>query len=100
MAIAQKTGKKVIFLLLGLGVVFLAIGILNLRDRISWNDPSDGIFWTEKDQKMAVFRITGDSVPDEIRGITKCVNPKCRKVFWNGPHIADIIRKIQNMAEN
>jgi len=67
MAIAQKTGKKVIFLLLGLGAAFLAIGILNLRDRISWNDPSDGIFWTEKDQQMAVIRITGDSVPDEIR---------------------------------
>jgi len=30
----------------------------------------------------------------------QCVNPKCRKVFWNGPHIADINRKIQNMTEN
>ncbi len=30
----------------------------------------------------------------------QCVNPTCRKVFWNGPHIADINRKIQNMNEN
>ncbi|MBY9016820.1 MAG: DUF5615 family PIN-like protein [Candidatus Lokiarchaeota archaeon] len=30
----------------------------------------------------------------------QCVNPTCRKVFWNGPHIADINRRIQNMTEN
>ena len=30
----------------------------------------------------------------------QCVNPTCRKVFWNGPHITDINRKIQNMTEN
>ncbi len=30
----------------------------------------------------------------------QCVNPVCRKVFWNGPHIADINRKIQNMDKN
>jgi len=30
----------------------------------------------------------------------QCVNPACKKVFWNGPHIADINRKIQNMTEN
>lgn len=30
----------------------------------------------------------------------QCGNPTCRKVFWNGPHIADIIRKIQNTDGN
>ena len=30
----------------------------------------------------------------------QCVNPACRKVFWNGPHIADINKKIQNSSEN
>ena len=30
----------------------------------------------------------------------QCVSPTCKKVFWNGPHIADINRKIQNMTEN
>ncbi len=30
----------------------------------------------------------------------QCVNPTCRKVFWDGPHIADINRKIQNMTKN
>ena len=30
----------------------------------------------------------------------QCANPSCRKVFWNGPHIADIIKKIQNTSEN
>lgn len=27
--------------------ILLSIGVLNLRDRISWTDPTDGIFWTE-----------------------------------------------------
>ncbi len=30
----------------------------------------------------------------------QCVNPTCRKVFWNGPHIADINRRIQDMTKN
>jgi len=30
----------------------------------------------------------------------QCVNPTCRKVFWDGPHIEDINRKIQNIIEN
>jgi uncharacterized protein with PIN domain len=30
----------------------------------------------------------------------QCANPTCRKVFWDGPHIADINRKIQNMTKN
>ncbi len=30
----------------------------------------------------------------------QCANSVCRKVFWNGPHIADINRKIQKMSEN
>lgn len=25
----------------------------------------------------------------------KCVNPQCLKVFWNGPHIQDILSKIK-----
>ncbi|GAI96479.1 unnamed protein product, partial [marine sediment metagenome] len=25
--------------------------------------------------------------------------PTCRKVFWDGPHIEDINRKIQNITE-
>ncbi len=30
----------------------------------------------------------------------QCVNPTCRKIFWNGPHIADINRRIKNTTEN
>jgi len=26
----------------------------------------------------------------------QCNNPKCQKVFWNGPHIADIIKKLRD----
>ncbi|MFW9948829.1 MAG: Mut7-C RNAse domain-containing protein [Candidatus Thorarchaeota archaeon] len=25
----------------------------------------------------------------------QCNNPKCQKVFWNGPHIANIIKKLR-----
>ena len=26
----------------------------------------------------------------------QCINPSCQKVFWNGPHIADIIKNLKN----
>ncbi|NVM18294.1 MAG: hypothetical protein HWN80_11310 [Candidatus Lokiarchaeota archaeon] len=26
----------------------------------------------------------------------QCNNPSCQKVFWNGPHIADIVKKLRN----
>ena len=26
----------------------------------------------------------------------QCINPKCQKVFWNGSHIADIVKKLRN----
>ena len=26
----------------------------------------------------------------------QCHNPTCQKVFWNGPHIADIIKNLKN----
>ena len=26
----------------------------------------------------------------------QCINPKCNKVFWNGPHILDITNKVKN----
>ena len=26
----------------------------------------------------------------------QCNNPRCQKVFWNGPHIADIIKKLRD----
>ena len=26
----------------------------------------------------------------------QCTNKRCQKVFWNGPHIADIIKKLRN----
>ncbi len=26
----------------------------------------------------------------------QCNNPSCQKVFWNGPHIADIIKKLRD----
>jgi uncharacterized protein with PIN domain len=29
----------------------------------------------------------------------QCNNPNCKKVFWNGPHIADIIKKLQNKTD-
>ena len=26
----------------------------------------------------------------------QCNNPRCQKVFWNGPHIADVIKKLRD----
>jgi len=55
-----------IYLLLLLGGLFLVIGILNLKDRISWNDPSDGISWVEQDGRLTASRVTGEDVAAKI----------------------------------
>ncbi len=56
-------------LLVGLG--FLTAGIFNIRDRISWNDPSDGIAWIERDEGVVVLTVTGEQpLPDVQPGDT------------------------------
>ena len=35
-----------------LSSVLFVIGILNLRDRTIWTDPTDGVFWTEAGGKL------------------------------------------------
>ncbi len=29
----------------------------------------------------------------------QCINPKCQKIFWNGPHIKDIKRKLKKYVK-
>ncbi len=35
-----------------LSFLLIALGLLNLRDRIAWNDPTDGIFWSETESGL------------------------------------------------
>lgn len=62
----QKEKRKV-YLLVLLGVIFLVIGLFNLKDRINWNDPYDGISWIEQDQGVVVGRVTGETVPKDVQ---------------------------------
>jgi two-component system NtrC family sensor kinase len=40
-----------------LSCLLIALGLLNLRDRIAWTDPTDGIFWTESESGLRVAAI-------------------------------------------
>jgi len=53
--------------LLAVGLAFFGLGIVNLRDRISWNDPHDGISWVETDEGVLVYRVLDDGLDREVR---------------------------------
>lgn len=63
----KAEGKLKIYLLVLLGIFFLTIGVMNLRDRIRWNDPSDGIVWMERDEGVIVYRLDPESHAADIQ---------------------------------
>ncbi len=71
MSQSTLTDKLKVYGLLLVGLAFLVAGIFNIRDRISWNDPSDGISWIERDEGVVVFAVTGEKpLPDVHPGDT------------------------------
>ncbi len=48
--------------------LLVGIGIFNLRDRASWMDPSDGVFWIETSRGLEAATVDADS-PGERAGI-------------------------------
>lgn len=66
MTVPDQRDKFTMYLLLALGAAFMAVGVLNLVDRLHWNDPTDGITWVEQDQGVVVYQIFGESVPSLI----------------------------------
>ena len=71
MSHSTLTDKLKVYGLLLVGVGFLTAGIFNIRDRISWNDPSDGIAWIERDEGVVVLTVTGEQpLPDVQPGDT------------------------------
>ncbi len=65
--------------------VLVAIGILNLRDRVSHVEPSDGIFWTETPEGL----VAGDVAPGSP-GDRSGLRPGDRLVSINGRPISNL----------
>jgi two-component system, NtrC family, sensor kinase len=40
-----------------LSIIFVIIGLLNLRDRIAWIEASDGVFWTESEGTLTAAAV-------------------------------------------
>lgn len=62
----NTTDRLFVFLLL-LSGIFITIGILNLRDRIRWNDPFDGMTFLETDQGVVVDGVTSTSLLGQVQ---------------------------------
>ncbi len=41
-----------------LTILMVSIGVLNLRDRAAWSDPSDGVFWEESEAGLRAAAVT------------------------------------------
>jgi len=48
-----------------------------------------------KDKKLIKNSVL-DETYNNYNEFYQCINPNCNKVFWNGPHILDITKKIEN----
>ena len=59
------------------------------------NSPLQGVA-----NKILIKKLVKSETFLNYKEFFQCVNPTCRKVFWNGPHIADINRKLHNMTKN
>jgi two-component system NtrC family sensor kinase len=51
-----------------LTILMVSIGVLNLRDRASWSDPSDGVFWEEWEAGLRAAAVTPEG-PGALAGI-------------------------------
>jgi two-component system NtrC family sensor kinase len=51
-----------------LTILMVSIGVLNLRDRAAWSDPSDGIFWEESEAGLRAAAVTPEG-PGALAGI-------------------------------
>ncbi|MBY9020495.1 MAG: DUF5615 family PIN-like protein [Candidatus Lokiarchaeota archaeon] len=54
----------------------------------------------EVDNKLLIKKLVKPQTILNYNEFFQCINPSCKKVFWNGPHIADINKKLQNMSKN
>jgi two-component system NtrC family sensor kinase len=43
-----------------LTILMVSLGVLNLRDRTSWSDPSDGIFWEQSEAGLRALEVAPD----------------------------------------
>ncbi len=45
--------------------------------------------------KQKIKNYIKESTYSNYDNFFQCINPKCKKVFWNGPHIKDIEKKLK-----
>ncbi len=64
----RKVKEKVVFYLLTfLSLFFLLIAVLNVKARLTWKEPTDGIIWGESIKGVIVKEIVGNNVPKGIK---------------------------------
>jgi PAS domain S-box-containing protein len=68
-----------------LSAILILVGILNLRDRAAWSDPTDGVFWTEADGVLKAAE-----VDDGGRGMRAGIRAGDRLVSFNGRPISSL----------
>ena len=65
--------------------ILVLIGIVNLRDRAAWMDPTDGVFWTESEGALKAAAIDAGG-PGSHAGIRK----GDRLISINGNAVPDL----------
>ncbi len=64
----RKIKERIVFYFLALlSLFFLFVGVLNVKERISWKEPTDGIKWGESRKGVIVKEIFGKNVPEGIK---------------------------------
>jgi len=81
-----------------LTILMVSVGVLNLRDRASWSDPSDGVFWEESEAGLSAVEVAPDG-PGARAGIRPgdiLVSLDGRPVGDLGEYSAHLYRTGQN----
>ncbi len=77
-----------------LTILMVTIGILNLRDRARWTDPTDGVFWVESKAGLEALEILPESPGSEagIREGDILVSLDGRRIANLGEYFTDLDR--------
>lgn len=83
----QISGKFAVYSLVALGVLFLGLGLLNLVDRLRWNDPYDGITWEEREEGVVVAAVDPSVTPPAVRAGDLLIRVGTREVLSQEDYI-------------
>jgi two-component system NtrC family sensor kinase len=77
-----------------LSCILVAIGVLNLRDRAEWTDPTDGVFWVESEGTLKA-----DTVDPEGPGSQAGISPGDRLLYVNDQAISDLGQYVDSIYQ-